>query len=92
MLSVIDALTDMPMADIMEELPLSEDVKTALMGHPGPLRGVYDTMLCYEMNGEELPFDHGYPLRVVVPGWSAKCSSKWITKISVQEKETEAHM
>ena len=44
------------------------------------------------MNGEALPFDHGYPLRVVVPGWSSKCSLKWINKISVQDKETEARM
>ena len=44
------------------------------------------------MNDEELPFDHGYPLRLVVPGWSSKCSAKWIQKISVQEGETEAHM
>lgn len=50
------------------------------------------TMLAWAMNDEELPFDHGYPLRVVVPGWSSKCSAKWIHKISVQEKETEAHM
>jgi len=51
-----------------------------------------DTLLAWEMNGETLPFDHGYPLRVVVPGWSGKCSSKWLRKISVQEKETEAQM
>lgn len=51
-----------------------------------------DTMLAWAMNDEELPFDHGYPLRVLVPGWSSKCSSKWIYKISVQDKETEAHM
>lgn len=51
-----------------------------------------DTLLAWSMNGEELPFDHGYPLRVVVPGWSSKCSSKWTYKISVQEEETEARM
>lgn len=51
-----------------------------------------DTLLAYEMNDEVLHPDHGYPLRIVAPGWSAKCSSKWITKISVQEHETEAVM
>lgn len=51
-----------------------------------------DTLLAWSMNDQELPFDHGYPLRVVVPGWSSKCSAKWIHKITVQEKETEAHM
>ena len=28
-----------------------------------------DVILAYEMNGEELPRDHGYPLRVIVPGY-----------------------
>ncbi len=51
-----------------------------------------DTLLAYEMNGEALPFDHGYPLRVVVPGWSSKCSAKWLWKVTVQKQETEARM
>jgi len=51
-----------------------------------------DTLLAWSMNDEDLPFDHGYPLRVVVPGWSSKCSSKWLHKISVQDCETEAVM
>ena len=28
-----------------------------------------DTLLAYSMNGEQLPKDHGYPLRALVPGW-----------------------
>ena len=35
-------------------------------------------LLAYAMNGEPLPLQHGYPLRVIVPGWyavtSVKCS------------------
>jgi len=27
-----------------------------------------DVILAYEMNGETLPIDHGYPVRVVIPG------------------------
>jgi DMSO/TMAO reductase YedYZ molybdopterin-dependent catalytic subunit len=35
------------------------------------------------MNGEPLPIQHGYPLRVVVPDWYAVASVKWLTEIEV---------
>jgi DMSO/TMAO reductase YedYZ molybdopterin-dependent catalytic subunit len=40
-------------------------------------------LLAYEMNGAELPPAHGYPLRLVVPGWYAVASVKWLTSIEV---------
>jgi len=46
-----------------------------------------DTILAYEMNGEALPFLHGFPLRAVVPGWEGAYSVKWLTDIQVIEKE-----
>jgi DMSO/TMAO reductase YedYZ molybdopterin-dependent catalytic subunit len=46
-----------------------------------------DTILAYEMNGEALPFLHGFPLRVVVPGWEGAYAVKWLTDIQVIEKE-----
>ena len=42
-----------------------------------------DTILAYEMNGEVLPPLHGYPLRLVVPGWYGMCSVKWLAGIHV---------
>ena len=45
-------------------------------GHPGSL-------LAYAMNGEPLPLEHGYPLRLIVPGWYAVASVKWLTEIEV---------
>jgi len=42
-----------------------------------------DALLAYAMNGEPLPAQHGYPLRVVVPGWYAVASVKWLTEIDV---------
>lgn len=41
------------------------------------------TILAYEMNGEPLPADHGYPLRAVVPGLYGMMSAKWVTDIEV---------
>jgi DMSO/TMAO reductase YedYZ molybdopterin-dependent catalytic subunit len=40
-------------------------------------------LLAYAMNGEELPVQHGYPLRLVVPGWYAVASVKWLTEIDL---------
>ncbi len=42
-----------------------------------------DTLLAYLMNSEELPADHGHPLRLVVPGWYGMASVKWLSKITV---------
>jgi len=46
-----------------------------------------NTMLAYEMNGETLPVKHGFPLRVVAPGWASNSWVKWLTSIRVLDKE-----
>ena len=48
MFSLIDALTDMPMMDVLSDLPISERVKAALLGQPGPFRTVFETVISYE--------------------------------------------
>ncbi len=40
-----------------------------------------DVLLAYQMNGEDLMPDHGYPLRAIVPGNYGMSSVKWLTKI-----------
>ena len=42
-----------------------------------------DTILAYAMNGEDLPMDHGFPLRALVPGWVGSASVKWLGRIVV---------
>jgi DMSO/TMAO reductase YedYZ molybdopterin-dependent catalytic subunit len=42
-----------------------------------------ETLLAYEMNGQPLPVSHGFPLRVVVPGWAGDSWVKWVTGIRV---------
>jgi DMSO/TMAO reductase YedYZ molybdopterin-dependent catalytic subunit len=42
-----------------------------------------DVLLAYLMNGKPLPYDHGYPVRVVVPGWVGVASIKWVGQIEV---------
>jgi DMSO/TMAO reductase YedYZ molybdopterin-dependent catalytic subunit len=42
-----------------------------------------DVLLAYAMNGEPLPVEHGYPLRLIVPRWYAVASVKWLTEIEL---------
>jgi DMSO/TMAO reductase YedYZ molybdopterin-dependent catalytic subunit len=50
-----------------------------------------DTLLAYRMNGEPLPLLHGAPLRVITPGWMADACTKWLTDITVLEREAEGY-
>lgn len=43
------------------------------------------------MNGETLSPPHGYPLRLIVPGWYAVASVKWLTEIVVTDQPCEAY-
>lgn len=45
-----------------------------------------DTLLAYEMNGETLSTDHGFPLRLLVPSWYGMASVKWLTRINLTAK------
>ena len=47
------------------------------------------TMVVYEMNGGPLSPAHGYPLRLVVPGWYGMASVKWLSSIKVLEQPFE---
>lgn len=40
-----------------------------------------DVLLAYEINGQPLPPQHGYPLRLLVPGWYGMTSVKWLESI-----------
>ena len=46
-----------------------------------------DTILAYFMNGEPLLPDHGFPLRLLVPGWIGSNSIKWVGSITVSSKK-----
>ena len=44
------------------------------------------TLLAWEMNGEPLPAMHGFPLRLVAPGFPASASGKWLHRLWVRDK------
>jgi len=41
------------------------------------------SLLAYQMNGEPLPTEHGYPVRAIIPGLYGMMNCKWITDINV---------
>ena len=45
-----------------------------------------DVILCYEMNGQPLTTGHGFPVRLVVPGWFGVAWVKWLERIEVRDR------
>jgi DMSO/TMAO reductase YedYZ molybdopterin-dependent catalytic subunit len=80
-----------PMRDVLDQAgPLSNAAKVRLYGVDNytdtfPLEKALDstTLLAYEMNGVPLPHRHGFPLRVIVPGYFGEKHVKWLTRIEV---------
>jgi DMSO/TMAO reductase YedYZ molybdopterin-dependent catalytic subunit len=60
--------------------PYVEDgVDHGRVRRPLPIeKALDDVLVCWEMNGEPLPPDHGHPVRLVVPGWVGIASIKWL--------------
>jgi DMSO/TMAO reductase YedYZ molybdopterin-dependent catalytic subunit len=50
-----------------------------------------EVLLAYAMNGEPLPVQHGFPARLVVPGWYAMASVKWLTEIEIIDEHFRGH-
>ena len=48
-----------------------------------------EVLLAYEMNGAPLPPQHGFPLRLLVPGWYGMASVKWLTRITAVQEPFE---
>ena len=46
-----------------------------------------DTLLAFEMNGKPLTAQHGFPLRVIAPGWAGDSWTKWLQHIEVLDHE-----
>lgn len=44
------------------------------------------TLLAWAMNGKDIPIYHGRPLRLVVGGWPASVSGKWVHRIAVRDR------
>ncbi|GAA3665347.1 sulfite oxidase [Nocardioides ginsengisoli] len=55
---------------------------------PFPIaKALDDALLAWGANGEPLLPDHGYPLRLVLPGWVGIASIKWLGELEVSRSE-----
>jgi len=80
-------------ADAVDVMPQGLDPDWVNAGvNNGPVRrplpiqkALHDVLLAYEMNGEPLPPDHGFPVRLIVPSWIGISSIKWLGQIEVAD-------
>lgn len=97
--------TGVRLRDLLERAGLKKSaVYTAHYGDDPPLgsaepfsRGVPiakamepHTLVAYAINGKPLPAIHGFPARLVVPGWCGSCSQKWLTRIWIRDREHDS--
>ncbi|MGW8379250.1 sulfite oxidase [Streptomyces sp. ODS28] len=69
--------------DAHDVMPVALDASRARRPLPLAKAQAEDTVLALAMNGETLPPDHGFPARLVVPGWLGAASIKWVGRIEV---------
>ena len=71
-----------------QDLHISRDPKQAVISRGVPIRKALEneTLVAWAMNGQAIPLVHGYPLRLVVGGWPASVSGKWLHTIAVRNK------
>lgn len=50
-----------------------------------------EALLAYEVNGVPLPPQHGFPLRLVVPGWYGMTSVKWLARLTVGDAPSDGY-
>jgi DMSO/TMAO reductase YedYZ molybdopterin-dependent catalytic subunit len=50
-----------------------------------------DALLAYEVNGVPLPPQHGFPLRLIVPGWYGMTSVKWLSAITLVDEPFDGY-
>jgi DMSO/TMAO reductase YedYZ molybdopterin-dependent catalytic subunit len=82
-----------PLRDVLDQaIPLSGAARVRFHGVDNytdtiPLEKALQptTLLAYEMNAAELPDRHGYPLRLIVPGYFGEKHVKWLTRIEVTD-------
>lgn len=89
--------TGVPLADVLERAGLKESAVSIMASgldesgfeKPLPVKKALeqDTLLVTGMNGGPLGYDHGYPVRLLVPGWAGSFNVKWLGSLHVGEEQ-----
>jgi DMSO/TMAO reductase YedYZ molybdopterin-dependent catalytic subunit len=68
---------------------LSGDTKKVVISRGVPIKKAMEEegLIAWSLNGEDIPVMNGYPLRLVIGGWPASVSGKWLNKIVIRDKE-----
>lgn len=68
---------------------LSGDSKKDALSRGVPIKKLMDenNLIVWAMNGKPLEQVHGFPVRLLIPGWPGSVSHKWLTRIWVRDKE-----
>jgi sulfane dehydrogenase subunit SoxC len=88
--------TGVPLREVLERAGLKrtardimvEGLDDSRVRRPIPVTKAFaeDTLLVYAMNGDTLPPDHGFPLRLLTPGWVGVANIKWVGRLEVSEQ------
>ncbi|MEW6046697.1 MAG: sulfite oxidase [Bacillota bacterium] len=88
--------TGVPLAEVLDRAGLKPTARDVMpegldelrVRRPMPVAKALeeDTLLVYAMNGQPLPPDHGFPVRVLTPGWIGVANIKWVGRIEVSEE------
>lgn len=67
---------------------LSGDLKKVSISRGAPMHKALEeeTLLAFAMNGEDIPWQNGHPLRLVFGGWPGSTCGKWLKKIVVRDR------
>ena len=76
-------------AHYSSDLHLSGDASKPTLSRGVRLEKAMDpnTLIVWGMNGQPLTNIHGAPVRLLVPGWAGSASQKWLTRITLRDKE-----
>lgn len=91
--------TGVPLRTLLEEAGYQADGKWIFVegadassnGRSMPMeKALDDVLVAFKANGEALRKEHGYPVRLVVPGWEGNLWVKWLRRIEVMDRPVES--
>jgi sulfite oxidase len=71
------------------DVHLTGDSSRPVISRGVPMSKAMDehNLIAWKMNGDDIPLIHGYPLRLVIGGWPASVSGKWLHTIAIRDRK-----